>query len=134
MTQAYAATPTGNGERLPEAVINDLIRGLQRHPTTILFLAYIEERPAGIATCFLGFSTFTARQLLNVHDLAVLEEYRGQGISRALLEKVETTARELGCSRITLEVQEHNTRARKVYASAGFEGTNGGTYFCTKHL
>ena len=134
MTQVYAADVMGNAGLLPHDVITNLIPALRKHPTTIIFLAYFENKVVGIATCFLGFSTFTARQLINIHDLAVRPEYKGQGIGRSLLQAVESKARSLGCSRLTLEVQEHNSRARNVYAAAGFEGAQGGSLFCTKHL
>jgi len=42
--------------------------------------------------CFRGFSTFAAAPLINVHDLAVVPGFRGQGIGRRLLEAVEMYA------------------------------------------
>lgn len=139
MTSAYAQDAMGNGEPLPQDVLARLITGLRAHPTTIVFLAYIDEQVVGIATCFLGFSTFTARPLINIHDLAVLPEQRGRGIGRSLLATVEHAARERGCSRVTLEVQENNSRARQVYQAAGFAQavygeTTGGSLFYTKRL
>ena len=120
LLDAYARDPMGNGKPLADDVKRDLIAGLQRHPTTLVLLAYVSNRPVGIAVCFLGFSTFAARPLLNLHDFAVLAEYRGQGIARQLLEAVEAKARELGCCKVTLEVDEHNHRARQLYRVAGF--------------
>jgi ribosomal protein S18 acetylase RimI-like enzyme len=89
-------------------------------PTAHIFLAYAESRPVGIAVCFRGFSTFAAKQLINIHDLAVLPEFRGQGVGRKLLAAVEQKARELDCCKLTLEVQEHNQHARGLYESFGF--------------
>jgi ribosomal protein S18 acetylase RimI-like enzyme len=139
MTEAYARDVMGNGGPLPADVLARLVPGLREHPTTMVFLAYADRRVAGIATCFLGFSTFTARPIINIHDLAVLPEHRGRGIGRLLLEAVEMAARKRSCSRVTLEVQENNARARRVYEAAGFghavygEG-NGGSLFYTKSL
>jgi ribosomal protein S18 acetylase RimI-like enzyme len=120
MTAAYARDAMGNGQPLPPDVLARLVPGLRAHPTTIIFLAYTNDDVVGIATCFLGFSTFAARPLINIHDLAVLAEHRGQGIGRSLLEAVERAARERGCAKVTLEVQENNTRARRVYEAVGF--------------
>jgi len=131
MTAAYAQDAMGNAGPLAADVLARLVPALRQHPTTIIFLAYIEDRAVGIATCFLGFSTFTARSLINVHDLAVLPEHRGRGISRLLLDAVEREARDRSCARITLEVQERNSRARRVYEAAGFVG---GSLFLTKAL
>ena len=69
---------------------------------------------------FVGFSTFAASPLINIHDLHVEPEWRRQGVARLLLEAVEARARELGCSKLTLEVQEHNRAALALYARAGF--------------
>jgi GNAT superfamily N-acetyltransferase len=120
LTAAYACDPMGNGAPLPPDVLARLVSGLRNHPTTIIFLAYVDNKAVGIATCFLGFSTFAARPLINIHDLAVLPDHRGEGIGRALLEAVERKARALGCSKVTLETQEHNTLARHLYEAVGF--------------
>ena len=89
---AYAMDPMGNGKPLSADVRRDLIPGLQKHPTTVIFLAYHGDKAVGIAACFLGFSTFAARPLINIHDFAVLPAHRGQGIGRGLLEEVEHQA------------------------------------------
>ena len=120
LTAAYALEPTGNGGPLPPGVLERLIPGLKNHPTTLIFIAYTNGEPVGIATCFVGFSTFAARPLINISDLAILPDRRGQGIGRALLAAVEQKARDSGCCRITLEVQENNAVARHVYNQAGF--------------
>jgi GNAT superfamily N-acetyltransferase len=120
LTDAYARDPMGDGARLPDAVREGLIAGLRRHPTTIVFLAMVGTEPAGMATCFGGFSTFAARPLLNIHDLVVLPAYRGRGVGRLLLEAVERRAIALGCCKLTLEVTEGNRTARRLYERAGF--------------
>ncbi len=120
LVDAYAADPMGNGRPLADEVRRSLIPGLQKHPTTVVFLAYQGENAVGIAVCFKGFSTFAARPLINIHDLAVLPGFRGQGIGRRLLEKIACRAKEMGCCKLTLEVQENNHRARHVYEAAGF--------------
>jgi len=104
-----------------------------------VLLAYVDAAAVGIATCFVGFSTFAARPLVNIHDLAVLPEFRGQGIGRELLEAVERVARERGCVKVTLEVLEKNRRARSVYeaagfAQAGYAENTGGALFYSKPL
>ncbi len=116
----YSRGPGANGHGLPDATKRDLVPGLRAHPGTFVFLAYRGEEPVGIAVCFLGFSTFAARPLLNVHDVSVLAEHRGAGIGRALMLGVEARARALGCCKITLEVQENNTPAKGLYAKLGF--------------
>jgi GNAT superfamily N-acetyltransferase len=137
LINAYAMDPMGNGAPLSAEVRGALIPGLKQHPTSVIFLAYQEGKGVGIAVCFRGFSTFAARPLINIHDLAVLPAYRGQGIGRRLLEEVERKARETDCCKLTLEVQENNHRARHVYEAAGFAQAKyveaaGGSLFLSK--
>ena len=120
LIDAYARDPMGNGGPLPEPVRRALIPGLRNHPTTLILLAYADHEAVGIAVCFVGFSTFAAKPLLNVHDLAVLPVYRKQGVGRRLLAVVEQRARAMGCCKVTLEVLENNHRAMKLYEAAGF--------------
>ena len=139
LIDAYANDPMGNGRPLPAGIKDALIPGLKNHPTTVILLAFRGEEAVGIAVCFIGFSTFAARPLINIHDLAVLPVQRGLGIGRRLLEAVEHTAREMGCCKVTLEVLENNRRALKVYAAAGFARATyteaaGGALFFAKQL
>jgi ribosomal protein S18 acetylase RimI-like enzyme len=136
---AYARDPMGNDAPLPPDVLARLIPGLISHPTTVILLAAVDGQPVGIATCFVGFSTFYARPLLNIHDLAILPMYRGQGIGRQLLDAVAEKGRQLGCCKVTLEVHEGNARAKQMYEAAGFaEGTarepGGRWLFYSKYL
>ena len=139
MIDAYARDPMGNGAPLPEAVKGELIPRLRKHPTTLIMLAFAGGRAVGIAVCFLGFSTFKARPLVNIHDLAVLPGLRGGGVGRRLLAAVEAKARALGCCKVTLEVLENNHRAMRVYRAAGFDQATytdeaGGALFFAKML
>ena len=135
---SYASDPVGGGEPLNDDVRARLVPALENHPTALVLLAFSGTRAVGIAVCFFGFSTFQARSLLNVHDLAVIPEFRGAGIGRALLEGAEAHALRRGCCKLTLEVQDDNTRARALYESFGFTdfmvGNSAATRFLTKPL
>ena len=121
LIDAYASDAMGGGSALPEAVRAALIPGLQQHPTTVVLLAWDQDKAVGIAVCFVGFSTFLARPLLNIHDLAVLPAYRRQGVGRLLLERAATRAQELGCCKLTLEVRADNQSAQRLYEAIGFD-------------
>ena len=122
LVDAYAREPLARGAPLPDDVRLRLVPGLRAHAGAVVFLAFEGGASLGIAVCFTGFSTFAARPLLNVHDLAVRADHRGRGVGRALLAAVEDHARARGFCKLTLEVQEHNTPARALYAAVGFEG------------
>jgi len=139
LLDAYARDPMIHGRALGDEVLKNLVPALRQHPTTYVFLAYQEDQALGLAICFLGFSSFAARPLMNIHDLAVLSTYCGQGIGTALLQEVDRKARELGCCKLTLEVIENNHRARTVYEKAGFSTTqpvkeSGNILFLAKEL
>lgn len=135
---SYATDPVGGGEPLAPDVRRRLVPALRDHPGVVVLLALAGGRTAGIAVCFVGLSTFRARPLLNIHDLAVIPEWRGRGVGRALLGAAEERARGLGCCRLTLEVQDDNARARALYRSFGFGdfvvGESGPTRFLSKPL
>ncbi len=138
MTAMYARDEMGNGGELPTEVMERLVPALRAHPTTMVFLAFDGEEPVGIATCFLGFSTFAAKPLINIHDFAVHPDYRGRRVSSALVQAVEAKARELGCVKLTLEVQSYNQAAQRAYSKFGFkhgeEGQFAGPLFLNKRL
>lgn len=121
LVDAYSRDPMGDGAPLSAEARERLIPGLRRHPTTLVYLAYDGAVPVGVAVCFLGFSTFAARPLVNLHDVAILPTHRGRGIGRGLLAAVEAKARELGCCKLTLEVLDQNHRALRTYLAAGFK-------------
>jgi ribosomal protein S18 acetylase RimI-like enzyme len=135
---SYASDPVGGGEPLAADVRERLVPALRDHPTALVLLAIAGGRSVGVAVCFLGFSTFQARPLLNIHDLAVLPDWRGKGVGRSLLDAAEDRARRHGCCRLTLEVQDDNGRALALYGSFGFSdlvmGDSGPTRFLTKPL
>lgn len=117
----YARDPMGGGQGLSNDVKNRLAADLAKWPGSIHLLAWDEDEPVGLLNAFMGYSTFKAQPLINVHDIAVVPKCRGQGVGQALLAALEAIARERGCCKLTLEVLSGNTRARKSYQSFGFE-------------
>lgn len=118
---SYAREPVGGQEPLATDVRERLLRELKTVDAAVILAALDDDaRVIGVAVCFRGYSTFNARPLLNIHDLAVLPEKRGHGVGTALLAAVERKARADGCCKLTLEVLDDNVGARRLYESAGF--------------
>ncbi|HXP91241.1 MAG TPA: GNAT family N-acetyltransferase [Fibrobacteria bacterium] len=118
----YAQDLMGGGKPLPDDVKSRLPGDLSARPGAVVLLARIGAMAAGLAIAFEGYSTFRARPLLNLHDFVVGPAFRRRGVALALLDALQTEARDRGCCKITLEVLENNGRARQVYARFGFVG------------
>ena len=126
--------PMGADKPMPFENRDKLIRDLTEHPFQRTLFAMDQEEAIGLAVCFLGYSTFYAQRLLNIHDLFVAADYRGQGVGLLLLQGVEDWARELGCCKVTLEVHGDNLRGQSVYQEFGFDGGRDKMSFWTKLL
>ena len=120
LMEGYTRDPMGGGKPLSRYSKNHLITGLQKYPTAVTVLAFSGEEPVGLVTCFESLSTFAAKPLLNIHDVTVQPQFRGQGVATTLLSEVEKIARARGCCKLTLEVLSGNEMARKVYRKNGF--------------
>ena len=59
-----------------------------------------------------------------IGNIAVLEEYRGQGVGSALLARLQEELSVRGISRIFLEVEDSNTNAINLYKRFGFAQYN----------
>ncbi len=118
----YSRDAMGCGQDLPEFVQENLVGELLRRQEAHVVLAYSGHTPVGLAILMEGFSTFACKPLLNIHDVVVLSEFRGQGIAQKLLLKSEEIAKSLGCCKLTLEVLEGNKAAQAAYRARGFAG------------
>src|SRR5579863_2792599 len=116
----YARDPMGGGAAIPPATLSRIIPGLRAHPACLVWLAFDGEQPLGVTICFLGYSTFQAAPLINIHDVAVTTAARGRGIGRMLMNAVEAHARSIGCCKLTLEVRADNHVARGLYRDLGY--------------
>jgi len=122
LLNAYALDPMGGGEPLAETVQENLVTELAKRHDFFTVIAYVEGNPAGIINCIEGFSTFKCKPLLNIHDCAVLKEYRGLGLSQKLFSEIENMAIERDCCKLTLEVLQGNRIAQNAYKKLGFSG------------
>lgn len=130
----YARDTMGGEQPLPAEVKATLPGRLAALPNCRVWLAWEGELPIGLCIAFVGFSTFQARPLLNLHDVAVRPGHRGGGIGKQLLAAAEAEARKLGCCKLTLEVRTDNVAAQRCYAACGFAAGTPVQEFWTKSL
>jgi ribosomal protein S18 acetylase RimI-like enzyme len=119
----YIDDEMGGGTPLDVDEQRLLVEGLRQHPTAIVLLAAAGEEYVGLLVGFENFSTFTVKNMINIHDVYVRPAYRGKSIGRKLMEGIIEEAQKRRCSRITLEVRSDNTPAQHLYNSLGFEET-----------
>jgi len=116
----YALDPMGGGKDLSNEVKRNLATALNEKEGAHVVFAFVHNKAVGLITCIEGFSTFTCRPVLKIHDAIVLAEHRGKQILNHLLLAAENIARERGCSKMTLEVFEGNSAAQSAYKKFGF--------------
>lgn len=120
----YYASPIGGGGIMPNDVRERVVPGLLQCQNRRVFFAVpndpIDSKAYGMAVCFVNYSTFKAKPLINIHDLAVKSEHQGKGIGKLLLETVIEYARSNDYCAVTLEVRRDNDRARALYTKYGF--------------
>jgi ribosomal protein S18 acetylase RimI-like enzyme len=120
LLDAYARDPMGGGEPLSETVKARLCDDLAALPQAFSFIAWQATEAVGLVNCLEGYSTFKAQPLMNIHDIAVLPPWRGQGVGQALLAAAQDLARARGCCKLTLEVLTGNQPALASYLKFGF--------------
>jgi GNAT superfamily N-acetyltransferase len=85
LLDSYAQDIFGGLEPLSDYTRDNLIEELSRLSTAHVFLAKAGSDYCGITICFEGFSTFACKPLINIHDMYVRPQFRGKGVSSALL-------------------------------------------------
>ena len=88
-----------------------------------IYVAAIDGYVVGYAMCQIRIpdSNMYPKRIFHLDDLCVDEKYRGQGIGKALYQKVVEAAKEYGCYEITLNAWPDNEIAMKFYEKMGMK-------------
>jgi ribosomal-protein-alanine N-acetyltransferase len=78
----------------------------------------VAKDAAGRVVGFCGF--WQVLDEIHINNVAVLPEYRRQGIASLILGRVFSEGRRVGAGRATLEVRRSNESARRLYERFGF--------------
>ena len=122
LLNCYAEDPMGGGTPLSDDVKENLAKKLEEQGNAFTVLCYVDEKPVGLVNCFVGFSTFKCKPLVYIHDVVVVGNNRGLGLSQKMLAEVERVAKQKQCCKLTLEVLEGNEVAKNAYLKFGFSG------------
>ena len=91
--------------------------GPQRHVEALM--AFAAYAPVGFALYFYNFSTFLGKRGIYLEDLFVEPEYRGQGIGKALLQRLAQIAKDEDCGRMEWSVLTWNQPSIDFYQRLG---------------
>ncbi|WCB96645.1 acetyltransferase [Baekduia alba] len=100
----------------------------------ILAAADDDSPPSGVAQLRYRMGIWRAGGDCLVEDVFVTEAARGNGVARALLDFATLRARERGCRRMELDVNEANTPAIALYESFGFTLGSPRDLYMRRHL
>lgn len=88
-------------------------------------VAELDDQVAGFLTASIlkneSVPFLTKQPICKVGTVVVHEDYRSQGIGRALMHACEEWARTRGAAELQLEVMEFNADAQRLYLELGFE-------------
>ena len=82
-------------------------------------MAFADDAPVGFALYFYNFSTFLGKRGIYLEDLFVEPEYRGQGIGKALLQRLAQIAKDEDCGRMEWSVLTWNQPSIDFYQRLG---------------
>jgi ribosomal protein S18 acetylase RimI-like enzyme len=92
---------------------------------SVIFMAYVEDVGAGFTQLYPLFSSVTMERLWLLNDLYVDSKFRRMGIGEGLLKAAQTFATETSSKGLTLETQDSNLSAQRLYDATGFKKEEG---------
>ena len=98
-----------------EQFIQERVMGAE----SIIFLAYLEEKPVGFAQLFPVFSSVAMKRAFLLNDLFVAKQARKQGVAQALMEQCFIYCQQEDARYMMLETARDNVQAQKLYEKMG---------------
>lgn len=89
----------------------------------LLFVAEINGEVAGYSKSLVrtvGDEVWTPTTFIFIYEMYVAPSFRRRGIASAMLDEIKKTAKEIGASKIELEVWSFNESAINLYKKLGF--------------
>jgi len=102
-----------------ETTEEDMLKdGFGDEPVFHFYVAEVADKIVGLALYYYGYSTWKGK-FLYLEDLVVRETFRGQGIGKALFNRVVSQAQEDGLKLVGWQVLASNENAIAFYKKAG---------------
>jgi GNAT superfamily N-acetyltransferase len=87
---------------------------------SFIFVAEENEKLIGFTQLYPQFSSTRMMRTWLLNDLYVLNEHRGRGISKQLIDAAKQLAKQTHAAGLLLETEKTNTTGNRLYPSAGF--------------
>jgi ribosomal protein S18 acetylase RimI-like enzyme len=101
---------------------NQFLKERIENDESVIFILHAADRAmVGFTQLYPLFSSTRMKRLWLLNDLFVHPDYRGQGFSKALLQKAQAFAIETKACGIMLETAKDNTIGNNLYPNLGFE-------------
>lgn len=106
---------------------NDSFQRVLQNPHNFVYVAEDDDTLVGFATFSVRDVIRYPKQIAELDELFVLEDYRKKGVGKLLMQEVEKKAKECECCRIFIESHYDHKAAHVFYESLGY--TNNGYHF-----
>lgn len=94
-----------------------------------IFLVLVNDKAVGFVQLYKLFHYTKLQKQWLLSDLFVLTEYRGNGLSLALIERSKLWCEETGACGLMLETEKTNDIGNKLYPRCGFEYDGAHNYY-----
>lgn len=111
------------------AALQFLLERLDQQDSVIFISLTDDGNINGFVQLYPLFSSTRMKKLWMLNDLFVLPEYRGQGISKALIEAAKNLATQTDSCGLLLETEKSNAVANALYLNTDFTIDNDHNYY-----
>ncbi len=113
-----------------DAAKNFLKVRIEKNESVIFVSVTDTQQLTGFVQLYPIFSSTRMKRLWLLNDLFVDPNFRGQGISKILIENSQRLCLETDACGLLLETAKSNDIGNKLYPSTGFELDNDHNYYC----
>ena len=103
---------------------------IEKNESVIFVSTTKAQQLTGFVQLYPLFSSTRMKRLWLLNDLFVDPTFRGQGISKLLIENSQSLCRETDACGLLLETAKTNDIGNKLYPSTGFELDSDHNYYC----
>jgi PhnO protein len=93
-------------------------------PLIHYFVAIYNQKPIGFISLHVQQILHHSKRTGEIQELIIDEKYRGKGIGKMLMEKVELLAKELKLEEVELTTRIHRIDAQAFYKKLGYSNTH----------